>query len=367
MKERLTTLWVRGGIAAAVLAIVGTAAASAHAESQAVVASDGTLYEVFRSRNDQLFPESAGSVTAYDPVLALRTTRSGQPPTVEVVAGTQDAFLEASETLLYDESSGTVFIAFAKYEGFQSDIRIAVKRDGQWVSREIPHTSGFCVSLNPKAVVTRQRYTLQDEAGSPIEKRRSIFAITWWENGAQRQARYAAAFVEDGRLDIDSIVPYNLNEFTGDPSPTFVDGRYPSNFQFPAIQRDPTTNGGMFVSYANLVTQRQELLQITFSTEVASTSGTTGTGGGTGLHSRAHIPIGRMLRYAAIPRNIDANGEVTILLSPSGQHLFHWLDGSTLRFLPGDAGENEAPKSIALREDFPAERVVEALRGIVER
>src|SRR5512135_2454245 len=146
-----------------------------------VVAPDGTLYEVYPTRLSDVVPEKAGTPESGLPVLALRITPSGAASRVEVVDGTVDPEPEGSASIEFEESTGTLFVAYTKSQGLMTDMHVAVRRDSQWLGRDILPTRGLYLSINPKVVVTRQQYRDFDRDGNAVAKSRSIFSLVWWE------------------------------------------------------------------------------------------------------------------------------------------------------------------------------------------
>ena len=86
----------------------------------------------------------------------------------------------------------------------------------------------------------------------------------WWEESALSQARYAAVFIEDGALKLDDVVAYDLNELAGAAGPTDSRELPTSSYMYPAVQRDPSGDGGVLVSFANLATRTQQVLRLGF-------------------------------------------------------------------------------------------------------
>jgi hypothetical protein len=189
----------------------------------------------------------------------------------------------------------------------------------------------------------------------------------WWEESGISQARYAALFVEDGTLDLDNPVVVNLNDLTNDSSgKTDAKGRPTSSYQFPAIQRDstPSANGALFVSFANLISQSQEVLRITFPEDLtqATTRGP--------QFRRGRIPAGSRLTSGSIPGTIDTSSGVDTILSADGVPTFYWHDvtgtARALRYVHGDDPASTV-LSIPLRDDFGVDRAKLLLRDLVEK
>jgi hypothetical protein len=301
------------------------------------------------------------------PVLALRTTPSNGKPSVEVVFGTADDNEDSSESLAFDETTGTLFVVYTKAQGVMSDVRVALRRNGSWDDQSIAPTAGLYLSLNPRLLVTRQTYTDYDGKGGTVQKSRSILSVVWWEEGGLSQARYAAVFVEDGVLRMDEILPFNLNDVAGVAGQTQNGGLPFSAYIFPALQRDLTSNGGLFVSFANLVSTSQTVLRIGYPDDLTKLSAPNTPPAGRTAFARGHLPIGRSVSDTPIPTPIETFAAVNTIMAPNGTPTFYWNDGSRVKFLRGDFQPGEAPRAIPLRPDFSADRAAGVVRDLVER
>lgn len=353
-------------LAAAGLVAALFAARPALADS-AVLTKSGTLYEVFSARYGDVVAGASGTADARIPVLALRTTPSNGSPTLEIVDGTLDSNEEDSASIEYDEATGTIFVVYDKYQGLMADLHLVVRRGGRWLEQNILPNPGLYLSINPKLLITRQKFTDLDRFGNPITKSRSIVSVIWWEESGVSQARYACLFVEDGVLRLDTVTAYNLNEFTGAPGPTMAAGLPFSSYQFPALQRDVTTNGGFLVSFANLANQTQTTVRITFPDDIRLLIPPGATTVTQDAYARAHIPVGRQLGAVAIPLKIDVLSPVGTAISSGGVPTFFWTEGDRFRFLRGDAAPEENPTVIPLRGDFGPDRALSLVRDMIEK
>jgi len=353
------------GLAAA---LVGSAALAPQAAegASAVLSKDGTLHEVFPTTLENVDPSAAGTFEARQPVLALRITPAGGEPHLEIVNGTLDPDDEWGEQVEYDESTHAVFVAYTKSQGFYANIHFAARTaKDTWFEGGFLASPGLYFSMNPRLVVTRQKYSLLDPDGERIEKWRSILSIVWWEATASSQGRIAFVFLEDGEIRTDDTIPYNLNDLVGSRGRTLFEGLPLSSYAYPAIQRDPKTNGGVLVSFADLVNQKQVVVGLTFPDDLTSLPASLSTS--RSAFARGHNPIGRTMFADALPVQIDTAGPVATSIAPtSGMPVFHWTEGSSLRVLRGDAVQ-ATPIRIPLRADFPLERAVSTVRDMAEK
>lgn len=354
------------GLAAACVLFAGARAEAANA----VLAKDGTLYEVFVTNYGQLVDGANGSDSAM-PVVALRTTPPGKPSTVEIVGGTVTPLLKFSESLEFDDTTQTVFVVYTslQVQGFFADVRAAMRRDGGWSNGGFLPNAGLYFSVNPKLLVTRQRYKALDDEGTAVTKTRSILSVVWWEETALSQARYAALFIEDGSMKFDEVASYNLNELADAAGPTDSRGLPTSSYMYPAVQRDQAGDGGVLVSFANLATRKQQVLRLGFPDDYTKPPTTGAPTAGRTSNSRT-TPIGRGGFEFAMPTMIDLPFMLPVgtLISPAGVPTYFWTKGGALNYLNGDAASlARGPMTIPLRPDFQLDSALSAVRSMAEK
>jgi hypothetical protein len=338
---------------------------SALADS-ALLTPDGTLLEVFPARYGDVVAVAATSPDARVPVLALRKSPSGGAPTLEVVPGTFDQNDEDFASLEFEENTGTIFVAYTKYQGLMADVHVAVEREGRWFEQNVLPTLGIYLSVNPVMVVTRQTWIDFDGRGGTVEKTRSILSMVFWEeSGSASQARFACLFVEDGVLKTDDVVVVDLNELSGEDGATQAQGLPLSSYQFPAVQRDPTTNGGVLVSFANLSSRLQHVIRVEFPSDIRTFVPAGSTRAPREAYARAHYPVGRTGRTFPLP-SIDSASSVGQVISATSVPTFYWQDRSSLSFVRAGSGASK-PKSILLRPDFSLDRAVLVVKGMAEK
>ncbi|HQQ77320.1 MAG TPA: hypothetical protein PLB01_08180 [Thermoanaerobaculia bacterium] len=353
------------GLAACVL-VAGARADAANA----VLAKDGTLYEVFVTNYGQIV-EGANGTDSSMPVVALRSTPPGKPSTVEIVGGTVTPLLKFSESLEYDDTTQTVFVVYTslQVQGFFADVRAAMRRDGGWSNGGFLPNAGLYFSVNPKLLVTRQRYKDLDDEGAAVTKTRSILSVVWWEETALSQARYAALFIEDGSMKFDEVAAYNLNELAGAAGPTDSRGLPTSSYMYPAVQRDQVGDGGVLVSFANLATRKQQVLRLGFPDDYTKPPTTGTTTAGRTSNSRT-TPIGRGGYDFAMPTMIDLPFTLPVgtLISPAGVPTYFWTKDGGLNYLTGDAASlARGVMTIPLRQDFQLDSALSVVRTMAEK
>ena len=349
------------------VAFVSLGASANRAEAaSAVLAKDGTLYEVFPTSYGNVI-SGANASDASLRVLALRTTPPGGNPAVEVVGGTVNDFFKLEASIEFDEATQSVFIVYSRVLGFFSDVQVTIHRDGSWADGRFLPNPGLYVSLSPQLLVTRQTYTDVDAEGQPVVKSRSILSIVWWEESGSSQARYAAVFVEDGSLRLDDVTAWNLNELNGKSGPTDNSGLPLSSYAHPGLQRDAGTNGGVLVSFANLATRTQQVIRLSFPddlTKLTPPSNLMPTQRTS--YARGHIPIGRSFTDSRLPVEIDLPFQVAVgtFISPAGIPTFYWSTDTSLVYLRDDSS---TVFTIPFRPDFPADRALAVVRDMSEK
>jgi hypothetical protein len=349
------------------LAVLGCVAAPRADAASAVLAKNGTLYEVFVTTYGQVI-SGADAADAVTPIVALRRTLPGLAPTVEVVGGSFSPLIKFGEALEFDDSTQTVFVVYTslQIQGFIADVHVSIWRDGGWANGRFLPNSGMYFSVNPRILVTRQTYNDFDTTGSVVTKTRSILSLVWWEESALSQARYASLFIEDGALNVDTVVAMNLNELAGASGPTNNQGLPTSSYMYPALQRDLTTNGGVIASFADLATQTQKVLHIGFPDDYTTAAW---NASGKAANSRT-TPIGRSGRDFPLPTRIDLPFMVVVgtIVSPSDVPTYWWSQSGALSYLSGDtASLAQAAQTIPLRPDFQLDSALSAVRSMTDK
>lgn len=355
------------GIVAFVCVAVAVAASANTAEaSSAVLAKDGTLYEVFPTSYGNVITGANASDAALR-VLALRTTPPGGNPAVEIVGGTANDFFKLESSIEFDEATKSVFIVYSRVMGFFSDVQVTIRRDGAWADGSFLPNPGLYISVSPRLLVTRQTYTDVDASGQTVTRSRSILSIAWWEESRSSQARYAAVFIEDGSLRLDDVTAWNLNELNGSSGPTDNSGLPLSSYAHPGMQRDAGTNGGVLVSFANLATRTQQVIRVSFPDDLTKlTPPSSLMPAQRTSYARGHIPIGRSFTDTLLPTQIDLPFQVAVgqFISSSGIPTFYWSTDTSLVYLRGDSS---AIVTIPFRPDFPVDRALAVVRDMSER
>ncbi|MFI5119345.1 MAG: hypothetical protein ACHQM4_02985 [Thermoanaerobaculia bacterium] len=334
--------------------------------ASAVLAKDGTLYEVFPASYGDVI-SGANASDASLRVLALRTTPPGGSPTVEVVGGTVNEFFKLEASIEFDEVTRSIFIVYSRVRGFFSDVLVTIRRDRTWVEGSFLPNPGLYISVSPQLLVTRQTYSDADADGQPITKSRTILSIVWWEESGASQARYAAVFVEDGNVGLDDVTAWNLNELNGTAGPTDNSGLPLSSYAHPGLQRDAGTSGGVLVSFANLATRTQQVVHLAFPDNLPKLVPPDGlTSAQRTSFARGHTPILRSFTDTPLPRQIDLPFQMPVgtVISPAGVPTFYWSSDTGLSYLSGGSA---AVVTIPFRPDFPVDRALAVVKDMSEK
>ena len=334
--------------------------------ASAVLAKDGTLYEVFPAAYGDVIT-GANAIDANLRVLALRTTPPGGQPAVEVVGGTVSEFYKLESSIEFDEATQSIFIVYTRVRGFFSDVQVTIRHDGSWIDGSFLPNPGLYISVSPQLLVTRQTYTDADADGQPVTKSRTILSIVWWEESGAAQARYAAVFIEDGSLRLDDVTAWNLNELNGAAGPTDNSGLPVSSYAHPGLQRDAGANGGVLVSFANLATRTQQVIRLAFPDDLPKLVPPDAlTAAQRTSFARGHTPIGRSFTETNIPRRIDLPFQTAVgtIISPAGVPTFYWNSDTSLSYLRGDS---TAIVTIPFRPDFSVDRALAVMKDMSEK
>ena len=365
MKRRVSRRLASTLVGLVATVCLGLCANRAEAAS-AVLAKDGTLYEVFQSSYGEVIP-GANTSDASLRVLALRTTPPGGAPEVEVVGGTVNDFFKLDASIEFDEATQSIFIVYTRLRGFFSDVQVTIRRDGTWADSRFLPNPGLYISLSPQLLVTRQTYTDADADGQPLTKSRTILSIVWWEESGTAQARYAAVFIEDGSLRLDDVTAWNLNELNGAAGPTDSSGLPPSSYAHPGLQRDAGTNGGVLVSFANLATRTQQVVRLSFPDDLPKLVPPEGLEPAQRTSfARGHTPIGRSFTETRLPEKIDLPFQALVgtFISSSGTPTFYWNSAAGLAYLRGGSS---TILTLPLRPDFPVDRALAVVRDMSDK
>lgn len=328
----------------------------ATAAEVSVLARSGTVYELRDTAPD-------GSPSNE---LFLRTVKSGEAERFIAVPGTGDSAPEVPGDIQFEETTGSVFVVFTKLDSLQSRVDFAVYRNGSWISGPLAANMGFYVSMNPKIVVTRQRYLDYNLAHEVVSKTRSILSIVWWEEAYTRQARYAPIFVEDGDLRLEDTQAYNLPDLAGE-RPSSAAGSYPSAiYSYPAVEPDAASNGGVRVTFASLSTGNLNVVRVSFPEDLTKINPGTSEDDKTGK-ARGHTPVGRTVGRTPLTREIETSSPVYTALSANSIPTLFWKEGNEMLYRRADAPTGSRPVRLPLDGKLSADRAERLIREMASR
>jgi hypothetical protein len=209
--HRLTTL------SAFVLVTLLVLSASVLADEQPrTLGGDGTIYQLVNSTYRALFDDddSVPGVNANNGVLALDLMRPDGSSSRLLVPGTEDFYSEDFETLVYEDTSGVIYVL---WEGFQYGIHPKIYLtgfDGQkWRDVIEIGASPFGRKSSPQLVVTQDKFEDQDSALGWRD--RTILNVTWWEQKHYGSAKvFAPLVLEDGEY-VGQTDVVNLSALSG--------------------------------------------------------------------------------------------------------------------------------------------------------
>jgi hypothetical protein len=186
-------------IAAFAAALGVYAAAPAAAASQtAALGAHGEVYSVVSGNCAQIFSAMPGC-PANHRVLALEIQRPGAPTQKTLVPSTEDFWPEDSASLLYEDSSDSLFIVWESWwNGIHPQLNLASYGPEGW--SEVVEVSGspFTEKRSPQLAVTRDSYAGADPEAPAVQ--RTVVHLIWREgfDQASDQLRYSPLVLEDG-------------------------------------------------------------------------------------------------------------------------------------------------------------------------
>ena len=342
-------------LAAAIL--VAGIAAPAAAEEKSLLATDGTLYEVRAGRAADL--GLAEGIEPEDFVLEWTARHQDGSIQVGIVPGTVSRSLKGNLDLAYDERSQSLLLLWREEVTPLTVLQLGVFRSGEWKTSVLLPNVGLAKAYNPQMRLSHSTVRWIGEDGKTLARERSILSIIWWEESQYAQARYAAIFLdEDSSLDGSNVAVYDLPVLAGGGGETSY-GDHPSGaYLFPSLHSDGP-GGAILASFADLHTQKNVVVRITFPTDL----GAPATDNITWM--RRHIPIVGVVGEAPIsgtaPVRVSSMGTT---LGAAYRPTFHWRDGDRLLYTRFDGLEWASVKAIPLSETMSYERALSLVVGM---
>ncbi|HET9225369.1 MAG TPA: hypothetical protein VFR31_01765 [Thermoanaerobaculia bacterium] len=241
--------------------VLGLLASTATAQRDTVLGAGGELYQVTAGAYGGLFP-GGRELSPNTPVLVLDVSRPGKDAERILVPWSKDADIEGSPSLIFEDSSNTVFLVCeTRRNSIHSILELSsYDASGTWSEPIEIAKNSTSLKTSPQLAVTRDSYTDQGTDGQPITRSRLLFHVIWAEEFGTDSYRtfYMPLLVEDGHyIKSDSV--FDLNEF--DKSLTLMAPQSRTLARNPVIQegRDGRT---VVVAFNTVETGRLTVVEI---------------------------------------------------------------------------------------------------------
>lgn len=252
--QRITSLIVGLGLAVS---------AMLPAQQGATLGSEGEVFLARTGSYKSLFPQGGHpGVAPGNDVLALEVARPGKTTELLLVPGTSDIDVEKSPSLLFEESSNTLFLLWERRINRIYPVLMLAGFDGErWID-PVEIGDPMAMKSSPQIVVTRDSYKLQGETeGSEEEVRtRTIVHLLWGEetHDGSSQTLYTPIILENGAFSgVSDDRIYDLNDL--DKSNALVAGaEMPANLAN-ALRLQPGRDSGTVVAVFTSPATRQVL------------------------------------------------------------------------------------------------------------
>lgn len=252
--NRRVTVWALG---------LGLLAASAvfGASREVALGSDGEVYAVRTGAYGELFPNGKDFDRA-NPVVALEINKPGAAVQRILVPGTGGEEAESVPTLLFEDSSQTVFLLWESELNFHPILQLA-GFDGSGWSRPIEVIGNpFASKTSPQFAVTRDSYEEPGPDNSVVSRHRTILHLVWQEEnaGGSFSTFYSPILIGDqGYFGWNPV--YNLDEYLQDRVTPSAGGAQPALARAPIVEtgRDERT---VVIAYASTAIGRLAAIEV---------------------------------------------------------------------------------------------------------
>jgi hypothetical protein len=189
----------RAAALAIALGLAVTAGAGAAAPPGAVLGGEGELFVIEQGLFGELMNRPR-SPLAENSALVLRVKRPDQPDALHPLPATLGPEVESAAALLYEESSGTLFVAWeTRTNLIHSQILLAGFAGGEWGEPIDVSDRRFSFKSDPRLAVTRDAFEGRDADGEPVTVRRTVLHVVWVEDRAEGTAVvYSPVVLVDG-------------------------------------------------------------------------------------------------------------------------------------------------------------------------
>jgi len=241
--------------------ILGLLASTAFAQRDAVLGAGGALYEVKTGAYGGLFPKGR-ELPAATPVLVLDVSRPGMASERILVPWTEDADIEGSPSLIFEDATDTVFLVCeTRINSIHSILELSsYDGNGGWSTPIEVEKNPSSLKTSPQLAITRDSYADEDADGKPATRHRTLLHVIWAEEYGSGTYRtfYMPLLLEDGHYaGSDSL--FDLSQF--DTAPAVTTPLAPALARNPVIQegRDGRT---VVVAFTSADTGRLAVVEI---------------------------------------------------------------------------------------------------------
>lgn len=249
--QRITSLIAGLGLAASAMLT---------AQQGATLGSSGEIYLARTGSYRSLFPQGGHPGTAPgNDVLALEISHPGKTTELLLVPGTSDIDVELSPSLLFEESSNTLFLLWESRINRIYPVLMLAGFDGErWID-PVEIGDPMAMKSSPQIAVTRDSYKIGEE-GTEEVRTRTIVHLLWGEetNDGSSQTLYTPIILENGAFSgVSDDRIYDLNDL--DKSNAVVAGaEMPVNLAN-ALRLQPGRDSGTLVAVYTSPATRQVL------------------------------------------------------------------------------------------------------------
>jgi hypothetical protein len=238
-----------------------TVAAVLPAQQGATLGSEGEIFLARTGSYKSLFPQGGHPGTAPgNDVLALEIARPGKTTELLLVPGTSDVDIEMAPSLLFEESSNTLFLLWERRINRIYPVLMLAGFDGErWID-PVEIGDPMAMKSSPQIVVTRDTYTIGQEESEEEVRTRTIVHLLWGEetNDGSSQTLYAPIILENGAFSgVSDDRIYDLNHL--DKSNALVAGAEMSANLASALRLQPGRDSDTVVAAFTSPSTRQVL------------------------------------------------------------------------------------------------------------
>ncbi|HEV8582646.1 MAG TPA: hypothetical protein VGX68_26560 [Thermoanaerobaculia bacterium] len=237
------------------------ASAALPAGREVALGSDGEVFAIRTGTYGDLFPTGRDFDRA-NPVVALEIAKPGAAAQRILVPGTGGEEAESAPTVLFEESSQTIFVLWESELNFHPILQL-VGFDGSAWSRPIEVIGNpFASKTSPQFVVTRDSYEEQGADGSVASRHRTILHLVWQEEnaGGSFSTFYSPILIGDeGYFGWNPV--YNLDEYLQDRVTPSAGGAQAALARAPIVEtgRDERT---VVIAYTSTVMGRLAAIEV---------------------------------------------------------------------------------------------------------